>query len=68
LICFVDMLVYERFARNGLVGLENVNFGSSVLDGFSDVSEGLEKVTALFSIILRDFLEAIKELKKFILT
>ena len=60
MICFVDMLVYERFARNGLVGLENVNFGSSVLDGFSDVSEGLKKVTALFSIILRDFLEAIE--------
>jgi hypothetical protein len=68
LICFVDMLVCERFARNGLVGLENVNFGSSVLDGFSDVSEGLKKVATLFTIILRDFLEAIKKLKKFILT
>jgi hypothetical protein len=48
--------------------LENVNFGSSVLDGFSDVSEGLEKVAALFAIILCNFFEAIEELKKFILT
>ncbi len=61
------VFVSEGFTWYGLVRLENEDFGSCVFNGFSDICEGLKKVTAVFMIVLGHFFQAIKQSKQFIL-